>query len=442
MGSRSSLYGIVTPRNNCIEDLLHGTLSLQNVNDAYCGFAISDEEEVRIDTHRGLIVPSFKKIPVGFNGYAGIGFVGTNRQPIKKLSRIGEYAIAIDGYLRNADDLRSKLSFKGHSFSSDQDAEIIEALIAECFNATEGMESALGKIVGACNILLLGKEGIFAGRDLHGFRPLSLGQRGNEWAVSSDTCAFNNGSGFTFIREIAPGEIVFIGKEGPVRDCLFEGIHVQKRCSMVWTYDTEPDSVVDQMPVARVRHRLGANLVEADLKKHCFTPDDTVVGAVPNSGNLFAEGYSLASHLPMVALFRSVKHVPEYGHLSLAERKKQKVNRLSPIKENINGKRIVLFDDRLMGGDTIKGIVKRLFEYGAKEVHVRIAFPKVYTECPFSAPLAEKEEFLALSKRTSDIKRIIRATSVRFQGNTHDVANAIGRQHDTLCFDCCIKASG
>ena len=430
------LFGIHS-KEDCLKELFLGTFGLQHRGQVYCGLATTDGEDIKIRTHRGLVAPTFDNDLAGLEGIAGIGVTSSvDRQPMSFFSRLGKFVVGIDGYIVNSHELLEQLYFNDHVFSTEQDAELLATLIGEKLNLGEGIRYALDRVAGPCALLLLCPEGVYGARDLHGMKPLMIGKKKGAWAFSSGSCAFNNGCGFKPFRDVKPGEIVFLGEDGPVTVSKQRKPHRLKRCSFEWIYFAEPDSVIEKIPVARVRHNLGANLAANDeAEGFGFTAEDTVVGPVPNSGIIHAEGYHLKSGLPSVELFKPPKYILRTYNLPLEERKRQKSRKLAPIKENIQGKRVVLADDSIRSAITITGIIKMLFDCEASEVHVRIACPNSIRYCPFDNPPLEEEEFIAATKSAEEIRQIIGATSLRFQ-NLADVPAAIGLPEKELCLDC------
>lgn len=433
------LFGVVRKNGNCLDSLFLGTFGLQHRGQVYCGMAITDGEEIKIRTHRGLVIPSFENDLSGMDGFAGIGVTSSvDRQPLRCYSQLGEYVVGIDGYIKNAIELRKELFLRGHIFVTEQDVEIIATLIAEKPSLEEGIRYALDRITGPCNILLLSKNGLYVAKDLLGFKPLMLGSGKNSWSVASGSCAFNNGSGYKYQRDIEPGEIIRLDRNGYKKISKPSATSFLKRCSFEWIYYAEPDSIINGIPVARVRHNLGARLAVKDQLEFSFPHHMTVVGPVPNSGIIHAEGYHLKSGFPNVELFKPIKYVLRTYNLPLDERKRQKSRKLAPIRENIEGKIIILVDDSIRSAITITGIIKMLFDCGALEVHVRIACPNSIRYCPFDNPPQEEEEFIAATKSVKEIRQIIGATSLRFQ-ELDEVAELIGLPKETLCFDCFIN---
>jgi len=438
------LFGIYSDKD-CVQDLFLGTFGLQHRgqhrSQVYCGLATTDGENIEIRTHPGLVAPTFENDLKGMDGYAGIGVTSSiDRQPRRFFSRREPFVVGVDGYIRHSEELRDELYFNGNFFNTEEDAELIAGLIAKKFNYGEGIRCVLDRVDGPCSLVLLCSEGIYGARDLHGMKPLTIGKRDGAWALASSDCAFNNDSGFTALRDVRPGEIVFIGSEGLKVVSNQSTPHPLKQCSFEWMHFEDPDSTLANIPVTRVRHKLGGNLAMNDVAEGFdFTWNDTVVGSVRSSGIIYAEGYHLESRLPSVELFKPLKFFLGTNNLSPSERKRQKSQKMAPIRENIQGRRVILVDSYIRSGITITGIVKMLFDCDAVEVHVRIACPKILQYCANDNPQPEEEQFIAVTKSTDEICKSIGATSLRFQ-KLDDVPEAFGLPAETLCLNCCMPS--
>lgn len=424
------IFGISSSQD-CLENLFDGTFCLQHRGQEYCGLSTSDGKIVKIRTHRGLVGPSFTDDLPGLEGCWGIGVTSSqDRQPVSRHSKRGEFTIGMNGYLLNSSKLRTRLLKKGYSFATLEDVELVAGLIDQGRNITEGIKETLTRIQGPCNLVLLTKEGVYAARDVFGFRPLVLGRGEGKCAVASESCAFDINTKLERIRDVEPGEIVFLSREGALETTkLGNSKRKYCNCSFEWVYFARPDSIIEGIPVAKVRHNLGRFLAQND------NVEADVVGAVPFSGILHAEGYHLESHLPSVEVFLLPQYLKRTYIMPLRARKKEKEIKLRPLKENVAGKRIVLGDDSIRSGITMRGLVALLKGAGAKEVHVRIASPPSIRYCPHERPAEEEEEFIASKMSVEEISRFIEADSLVFQ-KLEDVPRAIGLPPENLCLDC------
>lgn len=428
------IFGIIS-ENNCLGSLYDGTFRLQHRGQSYCGLSTSDGEQIKIRTHRGLVGATFENDLPGLEGCLGVGYTGSQvRQPISHYGRRGEFMLAFNGRITNAESLRKELLAQGHSFVTLADVELLATLIAQGEDIFTGTKAALSEIRGPCSLVLLTKDGVYAARDRLGFRPLVLGKGKDkdermEWVVASESCAFGNN--IERVREIEPGEVVFLGR-GTNPKSVKIGCPQKKHCSFEWIYYARPDSVIEGVSVVEVRHNLGAFLAQEESIKV------DAVGPIPFSGILHAEGYHLASKVPSVEIFLLPQYIKRTYIMPLEERKNEKRKKLTPLTENVRGRRIAVVDDSIRSGITMRGLVGLLKEAGASEVHVRVASPLSIRYCPYDVPPREEEEFIASRKNLAEIREFLGADSLMFQ-RLENVPKAIGIPSDNLCLDCFLK---
>lgn len=414
-------------KENCVGELFRGMFCLQDRGQEYCGMSTSDGEEIKIRTHRGEVLPTFSHDLNGMEGYMGIGHTSSSfRQPVKTYYRGGEFTLGFDGYLMNANDLRNELYFTGHAFTTGDDGELLGSLIVQEMEVVAGLKVAMQKIAGPCAIVVLTPEAVYAARPLPGWQPLVLGEGNHCLAVASESCAFN-GSGIKIRRDVAPGELVKLDKNGITT--LYQQKGRKKICSFTWIYFARPDSIADGVPVARVRHNLGRYLAEED------DIDADVVAPVPMSGIMHAEGYHLASGLPSLGIFLPPRRINRTYIRPIEKRKEDKSRKFIPIDENVRGKRIILVDDSIRAGVTMRGLVAMLRDAGAKEVHVRIGSPVSKKYCPYDRPPSVEEQFIAATYSVEQIREFIGADTLKYQ-KPERVAEAIGLPEKDLCLDC------
>lgn len=414
--------------DNCLGPLFLGLFGLQHRGQMYCGMSTNKGvEELKIRTHRGLVLPMFTDDLPGLDGRSGIGSTSNHdRQPILKYSRFGSFTIAFDGFIRNAKGLRSKMMNSGDCLSSLEDVELLASIITREADISDGIERAMKSIKGSFSLVILTTKAIYAARTANGLNPLILGKGDEGWIVASESTAFNNGT-FEINRDIQPGEIVRIDSHGVKTVKQLNGKkHV---CSFTWIYFAQPDSIVDGVSVAAVRHNLGRFLAEDDKV------EADVVAPVPFSGIMHAEGYHLASGLPLLAVFKLPQYILRTYNLPIEYRLDQQSMKLSVIRENVAGKRIVLVDDSIRAGVIMKGTIAKLRHNGAKEVHVRIASPVSFSNCPFSPSPTIGEKYIARTHTIEKIRKIIGADTLEYQ-RLENVSKAIGLPAKDLCLEC------
>jgi amidophosphoribosyltransferase len=393
-------------------------------------------------------------------GNMGIGVISDrDPQPLIIGSKFGNFAIAVAGLVENVSELASELLNEGETFGEMSSGgfnsvELIAKLITRGKTLPEGIEGVYDKIKGSASILLLQKDGIYATRDRLGRTPLVIGERNGEYAVATETCSFLN-LGFRIKKYLTPGEIVFIGKSG--LEEKIPGKKTNQICAFLWIYTGYPASSYEGISVELVRERCGRALAKKDNVK----PD--LVTGVPDSGVGHAIGYAMESGLPYRRPL--VKYTPGYGRSytppSQEIRDLVATMKLIPIKEVICGNRIVLCEDSIVRGTQLKNYtIKKLWECGAKEVHVRPACPPLMFPCRFALStrsideLAARKAIRALEgkdledvqeyidhrskkyqKMVDWIEKELGVTSLRYQ-RIDDMVEAIGLPREKLCLYC------
>ena len=382
-------------------------------------------------------------------------------QPLIIGSKFGTFAIVAAGLVENINELSLELMREGETFGDlsaggINSVELLAKLINRGRTLTEGIEGIYDRIRGSASILILKEEGIYAARDRLGRTPLVIGEKDGEYAIATETCSFLN-LGFQIKKYLDPGEIVLIKKSGLEEKAA--GKRTNQICSFLWIYTGYPASSYEGISVELVRERCGRALAKNDHVKA-----DLVAG-VPDSGVGHAVGYAMESGLP----FRRplVKYTPGYGRSytppSQEIRDLVATMKLIPIKEVIQGNRIILCEDSIVRGTQLKNYtVKKLWEGGAKEVHVRPACPPLMFPCRFALStrttdeLAARKAILALEgKHIEDVSEYIDhrskkyekmvewigkelgVTTLRYQ-RIDDMVEAIGLPREKLCLYCWI----
>lgn len=428
------VFGIYADRD-CRDDLFLGTFGLQDRGQEFCGLATSDGEHIQLRTEPGEVLKAFEKDLDGLNGHMGIGHTASyEEQPTFREGNCGEFAIGYDGFVMNHDDLRMRLLCKGVSFTTRDTVEVLAALIAREDSFAEGLEKALQKISGPCSLTMLTNEGVYAARGLEGWQPLVIGRNKHSWVVASESCAFNL-LGAEIVRDVAPGEIILINDDGVQSIKQLEG--KRRICSFSWIYFGRPDSVLDGISVAAVRHQLGGYLAEID------DVEADVIGPVPMSGIFYAEGFHLKSielgcPIPNLQIFLPPRRIPRTYIRPIAKRLADKERKLIPIVKNVKGRRVKVGEDSVRAGVIMKGTSRRLRNAGATEVHVRVGSPISYRYCPYDRPPTKQTEFIATNHTLEEIREFIEADTLLYQP-FENVARAIGLPEEDLCMDCFIR---
>ena len=337
-----------------------------------------------------------------------------NAQPLVLNYVKGTLALAHNGNLVNAPELRRDLAYTGAIFQTTIDSEVIAYYIArERLNsksAEEAVGRAMGKIKGAYSLVIMSPRKLIGARDPYGFRPLCIGKRDTAYILTSESCALDT-LGATFVRDVLPGEIVTITPEkGIISDtsmCISREEHA--RCVFEYIYFARPDSYIDGVSVYHSRILAGKFLamdspVEADI----------VVG-VPESGNCAAMGYALQSGIPYGTAFVKNAYI---GRTFIKPKQKTRESsvqvKLNALKEVVNGKRVIMIDDSIVRGTTSDRIVHMLREAGAKEVHMRVSSPPFLWPCYFGTDVPAREQLIAYNRSVDVICKIIGADSLAY----------------------------
>ena len=355
-----------------------------------------------------------------------------NVQPFYFHHGSGDFALAHNGNIVNAELLTECLERRGSLFHTHSDAELFAHLIKKD-NPEEprifSIINALNEMEGAFAFLIMTKNRIYACRDKYGFHPLSIGKIGDGYIVSSETCAFD-AVGAEFVRDVAPGEVVTIDKKG-IRSSLYSQECKCKMCAMEYIYFARPDSDIEGCNVHAYRKASGRLLY-----KEAPVEADIVVG-VPDSSLSAAQGYSEASGMPYEMGLIKNKYVGRtFIQPSQKLREKGVRMKLSPVRSIVNGKRVVLVDDSIVRGTTSRRIVDMLRWAGATEVHVRIASPTMTHPCFYGVDTSTLDELMLARMSVEEACKQIGADSLAFLSYDATLRSAQGRTDMCLaCFD-------
>ncbi|MCE7960275.1 MAG: amidophosphoribosyltransferase, partial [Acidobacteria bacterium ACB2] len=414
-----------------------GLYALQHRGQESAGIATWNGSRIRSEKGMGYVADLFDETRLaGLPGASAIGHVRystaggsllENAQPIVYNTNKGPLAIAHNGNLVNADDLRRELEEEGSIFTTSSDTEVFLHLMAR--SRQEGVVGALRDVLlrvrGAYSIVLLAEEKVIAARDPQGFRPLTLGRLGNAHLVASETCAFDLLDAEP-VRDVEPGEVVVLDAGG-VASASFAMGRRTAFCVFEHVYFARPDSTVFGRSVADVRRAFGRRLAE----EHPAGAD--VVVPVPDSGVFAALGYAEASGVPFgMGLVRN-----HYVGRTFIEPKQSirhfgvKV-KLNAVRSVVGGKRVVLVDDSIVRGTTSKKIVRLLKAAGATEVHMRISSPPTTNPCHYGIDTPRRRELIAASHDVSEIRRFIEADSLGYL-SLEGMLAAEGRTEEQMC---------
>lgn len=411
---------------------------LQHRGQESAGISVFNGRKIGTYKKQGLVRSVFTpKIIKKYNGISGIGHVRystvgeskiENAQPLSALFNKGYVAIAHNGTLRNADKIRRKLVRSGAIFQTDTDSEVILHLLAQNikYDFLDALIESLLQLRGAYSLTILHNESIIGIRDPQGYRPLSIGQKGDSYMLASETSALNLIDA-RFVRDVEPGEIIEI-KDNKIRSIKFAK-SVKRQCIFELIYFARPDSIVFKHNVSAFREKTGQMLAE----RHS-TPADLVI-PVPDSGIYAAIGYSNKSGIPLKFGLSRNHYI---GRTFIKPYETERINavkmKLNPNADIIRGKRLIVIDDSVVRGTTSKEIVKLLFEFGAKEVHLRIASPSVKAPCYYGIDTPRTKELIANSMDVSELRVFLGCTSLEFL--TIDETLECVDEKPSFCIEC------
>jgi amidophosphoribosyltransferase len=461
----SGIFGVVS-KTNCAETLFYSTDYHSHLGTEYGGIAVlgngNDFTRQIHSLSRSQFKYKFLDDYENINGHKGIGVISDlEEQPIYLNSKFGPFCIVTSGYVENTEELAEKLLREGISFSEVSKrmvntTELIAKLINQGKDLISGIEKMFEVIEGSCSLLLLHKDGIYAARDRLGYTPLIIGKRPDAWAVTAETSSFPN-NGFDVVKNIEPGEIVLINEDGIAQKSSGKR-KINQICTFLWIYTGFPASNYEGINTEIVREKCGRYLA-----KHDKDIEVDVVSGVPDSGFAHGLGYAMESGKP----FRRplVKYTPGYGRSytppSQQTRDLIAKMKLIPIKEVIKDNSIIVCEDSIVRGTQLKNFaIKKLWDCGAKQIHVRPACPPLMYPCRFNLSTRSIHELAArkairsleghdvddvseyLDINSEKYKRMIEwiardlgVTTLRYQ-TVDDMVEAVGRPKEDLCLYC------
>ena len=400
-------------------DALYG---LQHRGQISAGITVNDGGNFSTVKELGMVSEVFppKVIAKMHSGKITVGHVRytTNQsldraanQPLVLRYKEGSLAIAANGAITNFPEIRKELERGGAIFQSNSNAELMGYVIATERCSTDNLEdavlNAMEKLKGAYSTVICAPSRLIGFRDSFGFRPLCIGKLGNSYMITSESCVIDSVGG-EFVRDVAPGEMVVIDEDG------FHSYHQKtvsektSLCIFEYVYVARPDSVIDGVSVHSARIKAGELLyqeypIEADM-----------VCGVPDSGVIAAEGYAKASGIPFGMGFMKNKYIGRKVGTGVAKKKRLMQTKLTALKSNVEGKRIIVIDDSIVRGETTKHIVRLLREAGATEVHILISSPPFIAPCYFGIDIHDREELIATKLSVEEIQASIGADSLGY----------------------------
>lgn len=413
------VFGIYGPGLNVASLTYNGLYALQHRGQESAGIAVGDGQKIQLQKGMGLVGEVFSRDGLNsLKGHVAVGHVRysttgashpVNAQPLVFRWARGMLGLAHNGNLTNTAELRSQLYSTGSVFQSSTDSEVIVNLIAR-YSQTSLVEALLKCMIdikGAYSLVMLTEKKLIGARDPLGIRPLCLGRMDGAWVLASESCALDT-IGAELVRDVGPGEIIVIDQNGPQSHRVLPARR-QAHCIFEYIYIARPDSRMDGFNVNQVRRAMGRQLArEYPVKADLVIP-------VPDSGTAAARGFAEESGIPFEEGLMKNRYIgrtfiqPSQEVRDLGVRLK-----LNPIRDVLNGKRVVVVDDSIVRGTTSGKIVKMLREAGVTEVHFCLSSPPVAHSCFYGIDTSNEEELIASQKPLDEIKKFIGADGLHY----------------------------
>lgn len=437
------VFGIYDRTLDIARYVYWGLFALQHRGQESAGLAVTDGTQIELTKNMGLLTEAIRSLP-RLPGHMGVGHVrysttGSNNprniQPLVVQFKDEHIAVAHNGNLTNALEIRRDLEEQGSIFQTSMDSEVIVNLIARSHAATmeERIVEACNRIQGAFSLVINTNDYLIGLRDPHGYRPLCLGKTNAGYVLASETCALDAIKA-EFIRHIEAGEMVIIDDSG-VRSRMYAPADVidKKVCVFEYIYFARSDSNIDGQSVYESRLAMGRELARETQY------DADLVMAIPDSGTTAALGYARASGIPFAeGLIKNRYSGRTFIKPNKEERELAVRMKLNPVEEVVKGKRIVLIDDSIVRGTTSGLIVKMLKEVGAKEVYMCVSSPAILYPCHYGIDTSVRKELIAATRSIEEIRAYIKADKLHYltqEGLDRAIANVDGKHMCFACFD-------
>jgi amidophosphoribosyltransferase len=436
------VFGLYGDGEDVARIAFFGLFSLQHRGQESAGIAVTDGRTIRMHRDMGLVTQVFQEETLAsLPGHAAIAHtrysttgssILRNVQPMRCDSGYGEIAVAHNGDLINAADIREELSAEGVKFETTNDSEVIVRLIANSCAPTieEAVAETMSRIRGAYAVLVMTVDKIIGFRDPHGVRPLCIGKlNSSHYLLASETCALNT-VGASYIREVEPGEMIIIDSNG-ISERQAVPAQGHALCIFEFVYFARPDSRLYGRSVHETRRRMGHELAREHPAAGAH-----IVFPIPDTGTPAAIGLAEASRIPFAEGVIKNRYIhrtfiqPDQRMRDLGVRMK-----LTPLKETLSGRRVVMVEDSIVRGTTIGPTIKMIRDAGAVEVHVRIASPPYKHPCFYGIDTANQNELIAAKMSVEEIRQYIGADSLGYL-SLQGLVRAIGVKKDKLCCAC------
>lgn len=443
MSEECGVFGIYSQENRDVASTVYyGLYALQHRGQESAGIAVAYADKILYHKGMGLVSDVFangnlSKLPEGDIAIGHVRYSVTgasqllNAQPVVFTGKCGKMALAHNGNLVNSKRLREEMLAENAVFQTSIDSEVMAVVINSLSDGDilTGVKRACAKFKGSYAVVLMTTDKLIAVRDPFGIRPLCIGSTESDYIVASETCALD-AVGANFIRDVKPGEIVVIDSEGLHSEFMDDVPEKGKMCIFEYVYFARHDSILDGMSVYEARKEAGRLLA-----RHCPVEADLVSG-VPDSGNVAARGYAEESGIPFVEALAKNRYV---GRTFIQPDQRQRENslnvKMNALRANIRGKRVIIIDDSIVRGTTMRKIVKMLRNAGATEVHIRICSPIIKHPCHLGIDIQTYSQLIGAYKNERQICESLGADSVRYLSINQLVKTCKGADID-FCLGC------
>lgn len=439
------VFGVYSQENRDVaHTVYYGLYALQHRGQESAGIAVAFADKITYFKGMGLVADVFSggnldKLPEGDIAIGHVRYSVTgasqllNAQPVVFTGKCGKMALAHNGNLLNTKQLRDEMIENNAVFQTSIDSEVIAVLINSLSDGDiiNGIKRACLKLKGSYALVIMTADKLVAVRDPYGIRPLCIGSTESDIVVASETCALD-AVGAKFVRDVKPGEIVVIDGEG-INSFFMDGVpENSKICIFEYVYFARADSVLDGINVYEARKEAGRLLA-----RHCPVAADLVSG-VPDSGNVAARGYAEESGIPFVEALAKNRYV---GRTFIQPEQRQRENslnvKMNALRANVQGKRVIIIDDSIVRGTTMRKIIKMLRAAGASEVHIRVCSPIIKHPCRLGIDIQTYSQLIGAYKNERQICESLGADSVRYLTISQLVKTCKGKGENVdFCLGC------
>lgn len=433
------VFGVFAPEANVAKLAYLGLYALQHRGQESAGIAVADGEQIDLVKGMGLVSEVFRNNLPQVEGHMAIGHVRysttgssmlVNTQPLQVSFSGGSMALAHNGNLVNAKELRVDLEKKGSVFQTSIDSEVIVNLIARSEKNTieERITETMGRLRGAYSLVLMTQNKLIGARDPYGIRPMCIGKLPDGWVLASESCALDT-IGAELVREVKPGEMIVIDERGLTSTQALAGKD-EALCIFEFIYFARPDSIMEGLNVQQARYAMGRQLARENKI------DADIVISVPDSGTSAALGFAAESGIPFNEGLVKNRYI---GRTFIQPDQRMRAAgvriKLNAIKPVVAGKRIVMVDDSIVRGTTSGKIVNMLKEAGAKEVHFCVSSPPITHPCFYGIDTSVRKELVAATKTVEEIRQMIGADSLNYL-SLEGLMKCTSSTQGTLCNAC------